>query len=344
MDVKKLGRELNVRYVLEGSVQRSGNRLRVNVQLIDADTGNHLWAERFDRPVADLFDMQDEIVSRLVNTLDAELIAVEARRAERSSHPDAMDLCFRGVACLHGGVTKEHLAQARSFFERASALDPQNVQALVGMGSVDLTMGIDLFSDDRAVSCSAAEAALIKAISIAPRYAAAHMLLGAVHIFTARADQGIAECKQALSLDRNLADAHAWIGLAKHFLDHSEETEAHVYEALRLSPRDIFAYRWMMIVGIAKLQLNADTEAVDWLRRSIDANRNFPLAHFYLAVALAMLGSLDEARAAAQVGLAFYPDFTIRRFERVSASNNPTYRAKRQRIFEGMRLAGVPEG
>ena len=96
VDVKKLGRELNVRYVLEGSVQRGGNRLRVNVQLIDAETGNHLWAERFDKPVADLFDMQDEIVSRLANALDAELIAAEARRAERSPHPDAMDLVFPG--------------------------------------------------------------------------------------------------------------------------------------------------------------------------------------------------------------------------------------------------------
>ncbi len=94
VDVKKLGRELNVRYVLEGSVQRGGNRLRVNVQLIDAETGNHLWAERFDKPVADLFDMQDEIVSRLANTLNAQLIAVEARRAERSPHPDATGLVF----------------------------------------------------------------------------------------------------------------------------------------------------------------------------------------------------------------------------------------------------------
>jgi TolB-like protein len=116
IDVKKLGRELNVRYVLEGSVQRGGNRLRVNVQLIDAETGNHLWAERFDRPVGDLFDMQDEIVSRLANTLNAELIAAEARRAERSLHPDAMDLCFRGVALLHRGVTKEHLATSAELF------------------------------------------------------------------------------------------------------------------------------------------------------------------------------------------------------------------------------------
>jgi TolB-like protein len=107
VDVKKVGHELNVRYVLEGSVQRGGNRLRVNVQLIDVETGNHLWAERFDKPVADLFDMQDEIVSRLANTLDAQLIAAEARRAERSAHPDAMDLYFQGWAYINKGITLE---------------------------------------------------------------------------------------------------------------------------------------------------------------------------------------------------------------------------------------------
>src|SRR5246127_4043747 len=103
-DLKQVGRELNVRYVLEGSVQRSGNRLRVNVQLNDAETGNHLWAERFDKPIADLFDMQDEIVSRLANALDAELSAAEARRAEHSVHPDAMDLVFQGRSCFNRGI------------------------------------------------------------------------------------------------------------------------------------------------------------------------------------------------------------------------------------------------
>jgi len=115
VDVKRLGRELNVRYVLEGSVQRCGNRLRVNVQLVDAETGNHLWAERFDKPVADLFDMQDEIVSRLANSLDAELIDAEASRAERSLHPDAMDFVFQGRAWFNKGLTPDHMAQARFF-------------------------------------------------------------------------------------------------------------------------------------------------------------------------------------------------------------------------------------
>jgi TolB-like protein len=119
VDVKTLGRELNVRYVLEGSVQRGGNRLRVNVQLIDAETGNHLWAERFDKPVADLFDMQDEIVSRLANTLGAQLIAAEARRAECVVYPDVMDLYFQGTASRNRGPTPEHLASAKRFFEKS---------------------------------------------------------------------------------------------------------------------------------------------------------------------------------------------------------------------------------
>ena len=135
VDVKKLGRELNVRYVLERSVQRGGNRLRVNVQLIDAETGNHLWAERFEKPIADLFDMQDEIVSRLANT--TQLIAVEARRAERSPHPDATDLCFQGAAWLNMGPAPENMAQARGFYERALALEPGNVEALVGTAFVN---------------------------------------------------------------------------------------------------------------------------------------------------------------------------------------------------------------
>jgi tetratricopeptide (TPR) repeat protein len=185
---------------------------------------------------------------------------------------------------------------------------------------------------------------LVKALALAPQYAVAHMYLGAVHIFTDRAAQGIVECEHALSLDRNLANAHGWIGLAKYYLGRSEETEAHVHEALRLSPRDIFAHRWIMFVGIAKVALNADTEAVVWLRRSIETNRNYPLAHFHLAVALALRGSLDEARAAARVALALDPGFTLRRFRAGASTDNPIYLAKRERFCEGMRLAGVPEG
>jgi TolB-like protein/class 3 adenylate cyclase/Tfp pilus assembly protein PilF len=344
IDVRQVGRELNVRYVLEGSVQRSGNRLRVNVQLVDAESGKHLWAERFDKPVADLFDMQDEIVSRLANPLNAQLTDAEARRAERSLHPDATDLNFQGNACLNKGMTPKHMAQARGLFERALAIDPRSVGALVGMANVDLMVGASLQTDDRAARLSAAETNAMKTLSLAPDHALAHLLLGSVYLFTNRTAQGIAECEKALVLDPNMADAHAARGLAKLLMGRAAETEGHVLEALRLSPRDIFANLWMYCVGRAKIQLGADADAVDWLRRSIEANRNYPYAHLVLAAALGLLGALDEARTTAQAGLALNPCFTIRRLRLGASSDNPIYLAGLERLCEGMRLAGVPEG
>jgi TolB-like protein/class 3 adenylate cyclase/tetratricopeptide (TPR) repeat protein len=344
VNVRDVGRELNVRYVLEGSVQRSGKRLRVNVQLIDAESSKHLWAERFEKPVADFFDMQDEIVSRLAHTLDAQLIVAEARRAERSRHPDALDLVFQGFASVYRGPTTEHLSEARGFFERALAIDPRSVGALVGMASVDATMGAYVLTDDRSAHLSTAETNAIRALSLDPDRALAHRVLGTVYNMTNRPAQGIAECEQALALNRNLADAHAVIGMAKLYLGRAAETEGHILEAFRLSPRDIFAHRWMHFVGMAKIQLGADAEAAGWFRRSIEANRNSPLTHFALAAALGLQGSLDEARTAASAGLALNPGFTIRRLRASKPSDNPKFLDGRERLYEGMCLAGVPEG
>lgn len=344
VDLKQIGRELNVRYVLEGSVQRGGNRMRVNVQLIDTETDNHLWAERFDKPFADLLDMQDEIVARLANTLSTQLIAAEARRAEGSLHPDAMDLTFQGWACVNRGITPDHMVRARGFFERALALDPENIEALVGTALVDATRGSASMTDDRAAQLAAAEVTLTKALSMAPLHARAHMFLGVIQMFTYRGAQGIAECERALALDRNLADAHGWIGLGKYFIGRPMETEAHIQEAFRLSPRDAFVFRWMLVIGLAKFQLNADAEAAAWMRRSVEANRNQPIGLFHLAAVLAQLGEMDEARAVAQAGLEFDLGFTVHRFRRGTSSDNPTYIAVRERLCEGMRLAGVPEG
>jgi len=344
IDLRQIGRELNIRYVLEGSVQRSGSRLRINVQLVDAETSNHLWAERFDKPITDLFDMQDEIVSRLANTLDAQLVAVEARRAERSQHPDALGLNFQGMACLNKGPTPENMAQARGFYERALALDPNNIEALVGTARVDVSTGASFLTDDRVTLFARAEKTLTEVLSIAPHHAFAHAVLGFLLIVSNRAARGIAECERALALDHNIAMAHGWIALAKNFMGRSAETEGHVQEALRLSPHDTRAHFWMMFVGGAKLHLGEDAEAVAWFRRGLEAHRNHPLAHFQLAAALALLGHLNEARAAAQAGLALDPGFTLRRFRVSAPSDNPTYRDRGRRVYEAMRLAGIPEG
>ena len=343
-DVKRIGRDLNVRYVLEGSVQRGGNRMRVNVQLIDAASGAHLWAERFDKPLADLFDMQDEILARLASQLGTQFIVAEARRAELTPHPDSIDFYFQGMACVNRGFTAEHAAQARGFFERALALDPQNVDALAIKAWHDAHVASSLITTDRAARLAAAEAAATKALSLAPDHAFAHLALGAVCMFSNRAAQGIAECEHALGLNWSLATAYATTGLGKLALGRAEETEGHILEALRLSPRDVLAYHWMFMAGVAKLQLGSDEEAVAWERRSIDANRNTPLAHFNLAAALVHLGRFDEARASVQAGLTLDPSFTVSRWRSIKISDNAIFMAQRQRIEAGMRKAGVPEG
>ena len=343
VDAREIGKELGVRYVLEGSVQRDQSRMRVNVQLIDAETGNHLWADRFDKPLADLFEMQDEIVARLANQLGTELISAEARRAQQAPNPNSMDLYFQGMEWFNRGINRENMDRARGFFERAMALDPGNFDALLGVGRADFEVGAAFLSDDRPARLASAEATMGKVLSLRPNDARAHEVLGSVLNQTNRAAQAIAEFERALALDPNLAAAHADIGDAKIFVGRAEETEAHVNEALRLSPHDGRAWLWMLFAGGAKVHLGANEEAVAWLRRSIEINRTFPLAHFFLAAALANLGKLDEARAETQAGLALNPNFSVHGFRVGAESNNPIFLTQRERLLEGLRKAGVPE-
>jgi tetratricopeptide (TPR) repeat protein len=199
-------------------------------------------------------------------------------------------------------------------------------------------------SNDRLTDLAKGERTLIEVLSVVPQHAFAHAVLGLVQILTKRAEQGIAECERALALDRNLAHAHAFIGLGKMLLGCSAETEGHVHEALRLSPRDTNAHLWMAWVGIAKLRLGADAEALAWFRRGLEINRNYSLAHFTLAAALALLGHLNDAQVATQVGLSLDPGFTLRRMRDNRSGDNPIYLAGGQRIYKAMRMAGVPEG
>jgi TolB-like protein len=345
VDLKQIGRELNVLYVLEGSVQRGGNRMRVNVQLIDGQTGNHLWAERFDKPLADLFDMQDEIVGRLAGALNSELIAAEARRSEQSPTPNSLDLYFQGLAWFNKGTTPDNVAQARSLFDRALSVDPHNVDALVGSAIADLTAGFNIFLTDRMAAFAASEAKATKALSTVPDHARGHLCLGLVKILTKRAAEGIAECEHALALERSFANAHAAIAIGKLFTGRFEEVEIHICDALRLSPRDARAYIWMTTAGAAKLQLGCYEQAASWYRRAIDANRNVPHAHFELGAALAHLDRLGEAHAAVKAGLALNPAFSVSRARDAwtAMSDDPIYLNTLEPILDGLRISGVPE-
>ena len=344
VDAKEIGKELGVRYVLEGSVQRDQNQVRVNAQLIDAESGGHLWAERFDKPLSNLFSMQDEIVASLASRLGTELVADEARRAERVPNPDSMDLYFRGRAWLNKGLSPENLAQARGFFERALALDPDNLDALLGTVSVDVLAASGYIADDPVARFSAIEATLTKVLSRAPNNGWAHYWMGRVLIDSNHGAQGIAESERALALNPNLAAAYAIIGFAKLANGHAEETEKHVLEALRVSPRDTDANVWLGYIAEAKQFLGAYEDAVTWHLRSMEINRNRPVAHMYLASALASLGRLEEARSEVQAGLALDPKFTIQRYRVGAQSDNPVFLSQRERVIEGMRKAGVPEG
>ncbi|KYH03551.1 adenylate/guanylate cyclase domain-containing protein [Bradyrhizobium sp. DOA1] len=344
IDLNQIGRELNVRYVLQGSVQRGGSRLRVNVQLTNTENGSYLWAERFDKPIADLLEMQDEIVARLARTLDVQLVAAESRRAATRLNPDAADLYFQGRYSLNKGLTPEYLAEARNFFEQALAIDPDHIDALSRTATVEAALAVLFLTDHPREYLAAAETKVLRALCLAPDHAWAHLTLAIVLICTNRVGQGMAECERALALDPNLADAYEMLGVAKNYMGRATETEAHIYAALRLSPRDTSAFRWMNTAGFSKLVIAADAEAAVWFARGIEANRNYPLLHFGYAAALALLGRLDEAQLAAKAGLALDPGFTIRRVKEGPMIGEPAFATGIKRFVKGMHIAGVPKG
>ncbi len=344
VDAREIGKELGVRYVLEGSVQRDQNHVRVNAQLIDAESGGHLWAERFDKPLADLFSLQDDIVASLSSQLGAELITNEARRAERAPAPNSMDLYFQGMAWLNKGRNPDDVARARDFFERALALDPGNLDAALGKAAADFQVAISYSVDNRTERLHSIEAKLNRVLSQSPNNAWAHFLMGRILAQTNRQAQAIEELNRALTLNPNLAFAHALIGLAKLYDGHPEETESHVREALRISPRDTDANVWVGFMALAKLYLGAYEDALNLYRRSIEMNPNYPNARFNVAATLVELGRLDEAKTEVKAALALNPNFTLRRYRDGTQSDNPVFLKGRERIIEDMRKAGVPEG
>jgi TolB-like protein/tetratricopeptide (TPR) repeat protein len=346
VDARAVGRELGVRYAMEGSVQSGGDRIRVNAQLIDTETGAHLWAERFDKPRADIFDMQDEITTRLARIVGIELVAAEGRRAERErpNNMDAVDLAMRGWAILNQPLSLRRDRAACDLFDAALRLDNRNVEALVGLAFYH---GNDLrtfASTNRDEQLRIAETAITEALTLAPGNALAHFVHANILHVSGATERSLRELEFAITLDRNLAWAHADAGFMKVLLGRAEEAEADLTNAIRLSPRDPGLDRWHALLGIADLFLGRLESALDRLRKSVEINPNVAMAHFFLAAASALSGRAAEAREARNAGLRLDPNFTVARFRNERRSENPTFLAQRERIYEGLSLAGVPEG
>jgi TolB-like protein/class 3 adenylate cyclase len=345
IDTRRIGLELGVRYVLKGSVQSAGKRIRINAQLIDAESGAHLWAERFDKPYADLLDTQDEVAARLARTIHVELIAAESRRAtrEHADRLDSLDHALNGWAAWNQPLSLEAARKARGFFEAALRLDEHNVSALLGLANAHMWEVNMYVSDDREAQIRAAEAAAAKALAMNPNAADVHVTYGTV-LFAMRApERALREFELAVSLDGNLALAHGYLGLMKFFLGRACETRSHISEAMRLSPRDPLLFHWHFFIGVADLYLGRMGSALESLRKSVEINPNWGLSQFVLAGALALKELPAEAAEVCAAARRLSPNFTIAKFRAEAVSDNPVYLAQRERLHEGLRLAGVPE-
>jgi len=236
IDTKQIGDELGVHYVLEGSVRRSGNRVRINAQLVDAETDAHLWAERFDGDTGDLFAFQDEITSRIANALGVELIAAEAARP--TERPDALDYILRGRATLLKPRTRNNYAEAINLFEQALVLDPQSVEAQSRLADVLMSRVMNGLTDSAAADLARASELVDQALAASPGYAYAHLAKGQVLRGQNRWEEAASEYGAALALNRNLVAALHRLALSKLYAGSIEEVIPLEEQAIRLSPRD----------------------------------------------------------------------------------------------------------
>ena len=295
VDTKQIGRELGVRYVLEGSVRRSGNQVRVNAQLIDAETDAHLWAERFDRDIGDLFALQNEITSRIAIALNLELIAAEAARP--TEHPDALEYIFRGRAVRLKPPTRENHAEAIGLFERALALDPRSVEAQSRLAIALTARVLDGMSDTPAADIARAEELGEQALAASPRSPLAHFAKGQVLRAQGRYDGGHSRIRDGDALNRNWANAYANLGWCKFFTGSIEEADPTQEQAIRLSPRDPQIGNWYDRIGHVHLLQSRTDEAIVWLEKARSANPAHPMFTPILAAAYALKGETERAAA-----------------------------------------------
>jgi TolB-like protein/cytochrome c-type biogenesis protein CcmH/NrfG len=336
--LKRIADELGVGYVVEGSVRKSGDRVRITAQLIDVATGSHLWAERYDRSLADVFGVQDEITEAIVTAIEPQIYAAENFRAQRKPPDslDAWDLVMRALS-HYWRVTRQDNVVAQALLEKAISIDPNYGQAL-GVLATSHTFSAHMGWEDMAASAPIAERAALAAIRADSEDPWAHQALGCVYLFTRRFDDSLAEFELALRLNPNFSLAQGYYGLSLSYNGRWQESDGAARRAIRLSPRDPFSAVYYGIAAYAQFIGGHYEEAIKLAREGIRQRADFVGAHRVLTAAAGMAGQAELAKSALQELRRTQPNISLAWI----AANMPfRHAAEREHYLDGLRKAGL---
>ena len=341
IDAKEISKELGVRYVLEGSVQRDQNRVRVNAQLIDGETGAHLWADRFEEDVADLFKLQDQVVARLANSLGYELVKAEAQRATHSANPDATDLTMRGWALVWQGQQQSMKDKedtnnaARGSFEQALKIDPNDADALAGEAQTYLTAYLYGWTTTGTDYDAKVLGQADRAIALAPNNIRAYNVKSTYLFLSQRPNEALRAADAGLAINPNMASLYSPRSMAETSLGRFKQAKSDAQQAMRLSPRDPNIGLFHVNLGDPELGLGHSDAAIDEYHKAIDAGLHNSIPYQDLAAAYALEDKMEDAKTALVEARRLNPKLTIK-WMRVHAPSLPP-------LFEGLRKAGLPE-
>jgi adenylate cyclase len=345
LKAKQIGSELNVRYILDGSLRRTGNQIRINAQLTDTETETTVWSDRFDGDWTKSMQLEDEITGRLARRLDLELTNEESRRAqaERPNNPDAVDLTMRAWSVLNQPYSREQLEQSRSLFEQALHIDAGLPKALVGLSQTLATEVNYRWSAAPEEALVRATSAVNRVLSAYPEDAMAHFVKGEILRAGGKEfESAISEYNAAILINPSLAPAYASLGNTEIRAGRAQEAFVPLETAIRLSPRDPLLNVWYFNICHAHTHLGQDNAAIEWCRRSV-AVSPFWISYVDLASAYAWTGRREEAQTAVRELLRLMPNYTVDRWTHAGFSNNPVFLTQYHRIIEGLRKAGLPE-
>jgi adenylate cyclase len=344
VDMKQLGRDLGVRYALEGSVRRTGEAVVLNAQLISTETGAHVWADRFEGERSRLGELQAEFVARLARSLDVQLTQAEGLRIlrERPNNPTAADLGMLGWAALNKARTPANTSEARRRFEQSLEIDPTDPQSKIGLARAVAQAINTRVSQNIAADSQIAFQLAREGLEANPQNPMAHYVMAEVTRTTKDFERGLREIKIAIEYDPNMAIAHGLAGIIELWAGRAAKTFEHVEKAIRLSPKDSLLSTWEYYICHAHVHLAHWEDAIKWCSRSVERSPYF-FAYIDLAASHAWLGHSQEAAEATRNVLRLMPGYTISKMASADYSRNPVFLEEYGRIVEGMRKAGLPE-